>query len=324
MRLPQHLLDAIQSEIEKVERRRLVQAAAQLTERYKAADFSAPAMVTDAQRAAYLAVRLPATYAVNRRVFCEIESRAPQAQISTLLDLGAGPGTALFAAAESFSRLERATLIEADEQWLHLGKNLASGSAAPAVREAQWLKHDLRSGFSCAQHDLVVISYLLGELAPAAADAVVRKAWSCARQFLVIVEPGTPRGFSAIHAARSTMIGSGAEILAPCPHRAECPLAANHDWCHFSQRLERTSEHRQLKGGALGYEDEKFSYLIAGRVKPAAAGARIVRHPRTHRGHIQLMLCTPEGHIETRTVTRSDREAFRQARKAEWGDLWKE
>ena len=324
MRLPQHLLDAIQSEAEKIERRRLVQAAAQLTERYKAGDCSAPAMVTDAQRAAYLAVRLPATYAANRRVLAEIQLRAPQAQITSVLDLGAGPGTALFAAAESLSQLERATLIESDDHWLTLGKKLASGSAAPAVRQARWLKHDLRAGFSCEEHDLVVISYVLSELGPAAAEAVVRKAWSCARQFLVIVEPGTPRGFAAVNAARSLLIAAKSEILAPCPHKDVCPLATADDWCHFSQRLERTSEHRQLKGGALGYEDEKFSYLIAGRASVAAAGGRIVRHPRTHSGHIQLTLCAREGQIETRTVTRSNRQAFRQARKAEWGDLWEE
>jgi ribosomal protein RSM22 (predicted rRNA methylase) len=101
-------------------------------------------------------------------------------------------------------------------------------------------------------------------------------------------------------------------------------MAAKGDWCHFSQRLERTSQHRQLKGGALGYEDEKFSYVIAARQSVAAEGARIVRHPGRHSGHIQLALCTPAGRIETETVTRSHKQAFRLARKAEWGDLWKE
>jgi len=63
----------------------------------------------------------------------------------------------------------------------------------------------------------------------------------------------------------------------------------------FSQRLQRTAEHRQLKGGSLGYEDEKFSYLIASRAALNPASARIVRHPRKHIGFLHLNLCTPAG-----------------------------
>ena len=323
MRLPQDLLESVQAEIDKVERRRLVQAAAQISEHYQSGDISSPAVTNEAQRAAYLAVRFPATYAANRRVLSEINDRVPEAHISSLLDLGAGPGTALFAASEQFPALQQATLLESDQHWLALGKNLTGRSPHSAVSGAQWLRQDLRSGFACTPHDLVVISYVLGELASSAAEGVLRKAWGCATKFVVVLEPGTRRGFAAIHAARSLLIQIGANILAPCPHHGSCPMAAAGDWCHFSQRLERTSQHRQLKGGALGYEDEKFSYLVASRESIPAAGSRIVRHPGIHSGYIQLDLCTPAASLEKRTVTRSHKQAYKQARKAEWGDAWK-
>jgi ribosomal protein RSM22 (predicted rRNA methylase) len=322
MRLSAGLLDAIQRETDKVERRRLVQATAQLSEHYKAGDFSTPAVTTEAHRAAYLAVRLPATYAAIRRVFAEIKLRVPHVEITSLLDLGAGPGTALFAAVDEFPHLQQATLIEADASWIALGKRLAEQSELPVVQQAQWIKQDLRSGFSCDKHDLVVISYMLGELPQAAADAVLNKAWKCAGKFLVIVEPGTRRGFAAINAARSLLMANAATIIAPCPHRCTCPMATAGDWCHFAQRVERTSQHRQLKGGELGYEDEKFSYFVAGKSDSPLSGSRIVRHPLKHSGHVQLMLCTSEGKIENRTVTRSSKEAYKRSRKADWGDLW--
>ena len=290
MRLSAELQDAIQRETDKVDRRKLAQATAQLTERYKAADFSTPAVATEAHRAAYLAVRLPATYAAICRVFAEIKLRAPQEEITSLLDLGAGPGTALFAAAEQFPQLRQATLIESDANWIVLGKRLAEQSESPVVKQAQWLQQDLRSGLACEKHDLVVISYTLGELSQAAAEAVLNKAWKCARKFLVVVEPGTRRGFAAINTVRSALIAGAATILAPCPHHFTCPMAAAGDWCHFSQRVERTSQHRQLKGGALGYEDEKFSYFVAARNNSPFTGARIVRHPGKHSGHVQLGL----------------------------------
>ena len=324
MRLPAELLDAIQQETDKVDRRKLVQATAQLTERYKAADFLTPATATEAHRAAYLAVRLPATYAAVRRVLAEINARAPQAEIASMLDLGAGPGTALFAASEGFASLQLATLVEGDAEWIALGKRLAAPARLPESLKVEWSKQDLRSGLSCEKHDLVVISYTLGELPQATADAVLVKAWKCAGKFLVVIEPGTRRGFAAINAARSALITNAAYIFAPCPHTSACPMAAAGDWCHFSQRVERTSQHRQLKGGDLGYEDEKFSYLIAAKNSLPSLGARIVRHPGKHSGHIQLALCTPQGRIENRTVTRSSKEAYKRARKAEWGDTWLE
>ena len=324
MRLPTELLDAIQQETEKVDRRKLVQATAQLTAHYKAADFSTAAVSTEAHRAAYLAVRLPATYAAARRVFAEINARAPQAGITSMLDLGAGPGTALFAAAQEFPSLQQATMVESDAEWLAMGKRLTVQPQLPGALKVQWSKQDLRSGLACDKHDLVVISYTMGELPQPAAEAVLNKAWKCAGKFLVIIEPGTRRGFAAVNAARSSLIANAEHgvILAPCPHAAACPMAAAGDWCHFSQRVERTSQHRQLKGGDLGYEDEKFSYVVAARSAMPPDGARIVRHPGRHSGHVQLVLCAAEGRIENRTVTRSSKEAYKRARKAEWGDRW--
>ena len=322
MRLSADLQDAIQRETDKVDHRKLTQATAQLTEHYKAADFSTPAVATQAHRAAYLAMRLPATYAALCRVLAEIKLRAPECEIASLLDLGSGPGTALFAGAEQFPQLQQATLIESDAGWIAVGKHLAEQSESTIVQQAQWFRQDLRSGVSCEEHDLVVISYTLGELPQAAAEAVFNKAWKSAGKFLVLIEPGTRRGFAAINAARSAMIANAATILAPCPHHFACPMAAAGDWCHFSQRVERTSQHRQLKGGALGYEDEKFSYFVAAKSAAQSTGARIVRHPGKHSGHVKLVLCTAEGKIENRTITRSSKEAYKLARKAEWGDLW--
>ena len=98
-------------------------------------------------------------------------------------------------------------------------------------------------------------------------------------------------------------------------------LARKDDWCHFAQRLERTSLHRSLKSGELGYEDEKFSYMVAAHQEVARVPARIIRHPLIGKGHIKLELCTPAG-IVSETVTRSDKENFRLARHAKWGDAW--
>ncbi len=321
MRLPEQLREVIEKEVENRDRRQLAQASLQLTQQYQSADFTSRPLRTEAHRAAYLLARLPATYAANVHVFSEIQMLAPDSRIDSLLDLGAGPGTALYAAVHIFGSLKHATMIEGDAHFLEQGRRIASHSAFEAVRNARWTRHDLRASPQLEPHGLVVISYTLGELSQADVERIVKQAWASTQKFLAILEPGTRRGFGIVNAVRSQLIALGAHLLAPCPHAAECPMAAAGDWCHFSQRVERSSEHRHLKGGALSYEDEKFSYVVAARDSFPVATGRIVRHPRKHSGHVQLTLCTPHG-LENRTVTKSQKENYRKVRKAEWGGPW--
>jgi ribosomal protein RSM22 (predicted rRNA methylase) len=320
MPLPGFLAAAVNQEIESIDRAELTRAAAELAQQYQAEEFSSPPMRTAAHRAAYLATRLPATYAANLRVFSEIRRLAPEAAIGNMLDLGAGPGTSLYAAAEVFPSITAATLLEPDSALIELGKKLAGQSDHAGIRNAKWLRQDMNS-LACEPRDLVVLSYALGELPRSSVEKLVSKAWDCTNQFLAIIEPGTVRGFGLVHAARSLLIDSAAPLLAPCPHALQCPMYAAADWCHFAVRVERTSIHRRLKGGSLGYEDEKFSYVVASRQPFPTPAARIVRHPQKRSGHVQLTLCTASG-LQNETVGKSQKEKYKSARRAEWGDPW--
>jgi len=136
--------------------------------------------------------------------------------------------------------------------------------------------------------------------------------------YLALVEPGTPAGFERLRAARSALISWGARVGAPCPHDQTCPMVGS-DWCHFAVRLERSALHRDLKAARLGYEDEKYSYLVVSPSPPSAPAARLVRSPRPHRGHVRLVLCETDGLTE-RVISRRDGELYRRARDARWGD----
>ncbi|MGH9524291.1 MAG: small ribosomal subunit Rsm22 family protein [Terriglobales bacterium] len=319
MPLPPALRLAIDAETTSVDAAALRHAAAELSRRYRAGDFSG-ALASAPERAAYLLTRLPATYAANELVFREMVARV-HGEVRSVLDLGSGPGTALWAAAEAFPLVSSFTGVERDAGLIELARRLASQSAHPALRETRFVGADLRRRPDLAQHDVVILSYTLGELSNP--DEVVDWAWSLTQTALLIVEPGTPKAFQPVLRARERLIAAGATMAAPCPHHDQCPLAARGDWCHFRARLERTSEHRRLKGGELGYEDEKFSYLVAARSSATVADTRIVRHPLKRPGHVQLTLCTPQG-LQTRTVAKSKKELYREARNADWGDPWRE
>jgi ribosomal protein RSM22 (predicted rRNA methylase) len=321
MQIPNDLRHAIEGELRGADWRALGKAAAELSDRYRAEERGGPFMSTDEHRSAYLVTRVPATYAAVFAALDETADRLGDAEVASVLDVGAGPGTAAWAATDVFPDVERVTLVERDTRLVSAGKRLAAGSERDAMRSAVWVATDVsRVVPRFEPHDLVVISYALGEVSRA--QTLVDACWEAARVALVVVEPGTRHGFEAVLAARDRLIAKGAGIAAPCPHREACPMAVAGDWCHFARRVERTAEHRRLKGGQMPFEDEKYSYVAAAKVPVEPAPARIVRHPAHHPGHIRLELCEADGLLHRRVATKSDKEAFRAARKSKWGGSW--
>ena len=86
--------------------------------------------------------RMPATYAANRRVFAEIRARYPSFQPRRMLDFGAGPGTSVWAAHDTWGQeaVREATLVEPSLAMLHLGRLIQeerADSTGEQVRGAQ-------------------------------------------------------------------------------------------------------------------------------------------------------------------------------------------
>ena len=166
----------------------------------------------------------------------------------------------------------------------------------------------------------MIASYALNELDEQIRSHVLQNLWNCARKLLVIIEPGTPVGFAQLRQARSTLISRGGCVVAPCVHQGECPLSAD-DWCQFTSRVARSRLHKQLKGGDVPYEDEKFSFLAVAKAAGTPAKTRILRHPQKESGRITLRLCTAEG-VKEHVVTKKHGELFKRARKADSGDAF--
>jgi ribosomal protein RSM22 (predicted rRNA methylase) len=304
----------------------------ELSERYRRGDPTpAGARLTAGQVGAYLVARLPATLAAAGTVLGEVAARRPGWRPATVLDLGAGPGTATWAAAAVFPSLRQATLVEHAAGMVSAGRRLADRAGPPLLRQARWQQipvgtaltepadpADPPGGGAAARSDLVIAAYLLGELRAEALEALVLACWAGTGAELVLVEPGTPAGYARVLAARAALLAAGATITAPCPSDARCPLTGT-DWCHFARRVARTAEHRRIKTADRGFEDEKYSYLVASRQSPAHAAARVLRAPQVRSGHVRLQLCeAPQA--RTVVVARSGRDAYRWARSARWGD----
>jgi len=318
MSLPSELTQGIDELTRGIAASHLARASTELSSEYRGARKGRP-QLDRIHQAAYLTSRLPATYAVISRVLREVKERISGLGIGSMLDLGAGPGTAMWAAAEHFPELARIVLVEDFTEWIAVGKRLAESSILDSIRNAEWRKGSIIQQSFSEAFDLVTISYVLNELSPTDVTALAHDAWNHADKVLLIVEPGTPVGFERIREVRQDLIAKGAHIVAPCPHESQCPMR-DENWCHFAERLERSSEHRHAKLAVLGYEDEKYSYVAVARESVRLPAARILRHPRKHSGHVELQLCTPQG-LQRETVSKKRGEEYKKARRAAWGDV---
>ncbi|PIN07773.1 Mitochondrial/chloroplast ribosome small subunit component [Handroanthus impetiginosus] len=244
------------------------------------------------QTVAYVAARMPAVYSALYRVLSEVKRRVPDFTPTKVLDFGAGTGSALWAMMEVWpGSLKQLNLVEPSQSMQRAGLGLVKDlGELPVIHGYDSIesltKHINKTG---RRHDLVIASYVLGEI-PSLKDRItlVRQLWNLTGDILVLVEPGTPQGSNIISQMRSHILwmenrrsrklqnaaskdskdlmtlNTGAFIVAPCPHDGPCPLQNTDKYCHFVQRLERTSSQRSYKsskGPLRGFEDEKFCYV---------------------------------------------------------------
>lgn len=171
---------------------------------------------------------------------------------------------------------------------------------------------------------------------------------------LILLEKGVPRGFEVVAGARQTLLSEETSVIvAPCTNHEKCPMylipgtsKGRKDYCHFSQRYIRPPYFQRMLGAKdRNHEDVKFSYISVqkGGVRDALPGdeatsrafegyeegddvrplPRSVYTSMKRQGHVIMDLCTPAGKLERWTVPKSfGKQAYRDARKSKWGDLW--
>ena len=314
--LPTELKAALDARLEGVSRNEAASRAALISRTYRDGGGSG-SIRTEIDALAYALARMPATYAAIIASLNALCQREPGFAPQSLLDVGAGPGTASFAAAEAFPTLQTFAMLDSNAALRALALDLVRGNAR--LSGLSYEQRDARAALAQAETaDLVVASYVIGELADADRADLAGLLWSKTRYMLVIVEPGTPAGYARIIAARQQLIAHGAHVAAPCPHDDPCPLFPP-DWCHFAQRLARSRAHKQVKGAELPFEDEKFTYVALTRRPIAHHPARVLAPPLVGKADISAKLCTADG-VRVARVPRRDREAFARARRWRWGD----
>lgn len=314
--LPVELKAALDAKLHGLSRSDAATRSAAISQTYRSGGGSA-AIRSEADALAYALARMPATYAALTACLNALRQVRPDFTPKTLLDIGAGPGTATWAAAEAFVSLDRFTSIDANVALRALARELFSrNSRLSAVRYVQGEAEAALASVEPA--DLVVASYLVGEVDEAGRRVLADLMWAKTLETLLVVEPGTPAGYARIIALRAQLIASGAHVMAPCPHDNACPLISP-DWCHFAQRLPRSRAHMAAKSADVPFEDEKFSYVVLGRATVNRPRARVLAPPDVSKVAVTAKLCTPGG-LVVASVPRRAKADYARARRWRWGD----
>ena len=163
--LPAALKASLEARLHGQSRQDAAVRAARISTAYRSGGNSGT-ISSEADAIAYATVRMPATYAAVAASLNALMQAYPEFAPVSLLDVGAGPGTASFAAAEAFLSLASFDAVDAnpalrtlalalvDDEMRIRALNYALGSARPLLDRAE-------------SADLVMASYMIGELSDA-------------------------------------------------------------------------------------------------------------------------------------------------------------
>src|SRR6202166_4342363 len=125
--LPPELKAALDARLEGLSRSDAADRAAAISKTYRDGGGSG-AIKSETDALAYALARMPATYAAVTASLNALREIAPDFAPKSLLDVGAGPGTASWASAEAFSSLQSFALLDANNALRTLALDLAKAS----------------------------------------------------------------------------------------------------------------------------------------------------------------------------------------------------
>ena len=250
----------------------------------------------------------------NLEVFHDVES---------VVDFGGGPGTFLFAISK-FKTLNKYTNVERSDSFIGimnvLVEEFLSSSTTNTHVDSISCNYLKPGSQDIPTSDLCVFSYTLCERDNSLvclSDLVEHS------NMVLIIEPGTPSGFKNIIQAKDKLIEKGFGTIAPCTvSNGFCPLRdSESDWCHFVERVDRSRIQRHLKNGVLGYEYEKYSYLLMSKNSIHSDGKRIISRPNYTKHSISFDICSEKNsHI---VITKKEnKNEFKIVKKNIRGDLY--
>lgn len=325
--LPQHSIAAINELLYQQSNTEWIKRAERLHEKYTSQIHEKEnRYITDMDDViAYLALRMPATYAQHYATFLAVQELYPHWEPQSVLDIGCGPGTGIFAAKEVWPSLTEGMCLDRERNFLQIGQQLLS--RAKLDIQIQWEKHDVRDGIVSNEkkYDVVIVGNVFNELQNSVKEKLLGQAFNKTKGVLIIIEPGTPYGSVLIYDL-AKKLSKAAQIAAPFVGNS---LVTNENyWVHFSQKFIRPDFERRVRQHmrtasemASDWEDAKFCYVAISNFSPEVAfWGRCVGPVNIQKGYVIVPVLTKNG-ISMIKVMKRNKEHYHFAKELKWGQI---
>ena len=308
MILPKYLQDKILEISSSLKKSNLIESRQALTQRYKKQTGQSKSLIENRLDSEVYAIsRMPATYAVIYTLVNGLMEQGFIKDVESVLDFGSGTGSGYFALKQLLDDPDF-TLIERDSNMISMFNRLCDNEIL--VRKDNISNIETKA-------DLVLTSYVLSEMLENERLLIVDKLISLSSKYLLIIDTGTPEVYKQLMKVKEYVENKGCFVTAPCRCN-KCGLVD--DYCQFYARVERTALHRQVKGGTLSYEDEKYFYLLIEKTERKVSGARVIRRPIIKEKMIELKVCDESG-VLSKIYTKKDKDLFKSVKKAKINEL---
>lgn len=248
-----------------------------------------------------------------------------------VLDLGCGPGTAMFGVMEFFAAVKKRpplalTAIDHVAENLKIAEELFTAFKSICNLDASL--NTVRSAVELIRHlqerifNLIIFSNVLNEIFIHDEARIVKRTNLVAEylnRFLaddgscIIIEPALRETSRELLEVREGLLRQGFHIYSPCFCHTECSALANpKDWCHEDLAWDPSATIQLLDSlTGLRKDSLKFSYLIIRKDSKSLADVygdnvfRIVSEPLVSKGKMEFYLC---GEAGRRLITRLDKD----------------
>lgn len=278
---------------------------------------------------AYLSLRFPATYAQIFSALLQISERVPNWQPKTILDIGCGPGTGIWAAKELWPSLQTAMGIDRDTYFLSLAEEIHYGAKLDI--DVKWVHQTIEDWTTSSEtntYDLIIVSSVVNELTKGVKEQLLGTLSHRSRGIVVVLEPGTPRGFQVIQSV-AEYISTKSPLVAP--YIKNTFVSSDEYWIHFPQRFLRPEFQRRIRQSmrdsdlmASDWEETKFSYVAWGNVPiEKTFWGQSIGDVQKYHGYLIIPVLTADGIVKARVMKRN-KGIYAAAKNIRWGELIKE
>jgi ribosomal protein RSM22 (predicted rRNA methylase) len=274
---------------------------------------------------AYIALRSPATYAQITAALLQVQEVMPHFTPKTVLDMGSGPGTGVWAAQTVWRSLVMATCTDQEASFLSINRSIVEGAKLPL--KVSWQSADvsnLAENFN-TMYDVVIIANVLNEIDETGRINVVTKAFNLCRGVMIIIEPGTPFG-SIIVSDIAKHFGKRAALVAPYMNNSF--VSDQNYYIHFPQRFLRPEFTRRVRQhmredhlSSSNVEEAKYSFVAISKIpQEVAAWGRCVGNIEKQKGFLEVPVLTESGIAKVKVLKRN-KQQYEFAKNLRWGEI---